>query len=168
MTAPVIRSATRDDVPLILDFIRELAVYERLADAVVATADDLRRTLFGERPFAEVLLAELDGEPAGFALFFHNYSTFLGRPGLYLEDLFVRERWRGRGIGLALMRELARLAVARGCGRFEWACLDWNEPAIAFYRRLGAEPQDDWTVFRLAGDPLQRLAAGDERREDNR
>jgi len=155
----VIRPAAPEDVPVILELIRGLAAYERLSHAVTATAADLRATLFGERPAAEVLLAETGGETVGFALFFPNYSTFLGRPGLYLEDLFVREPWRGRGVGRALMAALARLCVERGYARFEWAVLDWNASAIAFYRRLGAETLDDWTVFRLTGDPLRRLAA---------
>ncbi|HET7459958.1 MAG TPA: GNAT family N-acetyltransferase [Longimicrobium sp.] len=153
-----IRAATVDDVPLILRFIRGLAEYERLADQVVATEDGLRETLFGPRPYAEVVIAEEVGEPAGFALFFHNYSTFLGRPGIYLEDLFVLPELRGRGIGRALLAHLARLAVERGCGRLEWWVLDWNEDAIRFYRGLGAEPMDDWTVFRVAGEALERLA----------
>jgi GNAT superfamily N-acetyltransferase len=153
-----VRAATVDDVPLILRFIRGLAEYERLADRVVATEEGLRETLFGARPYAEVVIAEEGGEAAGFALFFHNYSTFLGRPGIYLEDLFVLPEFRGRGIGRALLAHLARLAVRRGCGRLEWWVLDWNEDAIRFYRTLGAEPMDDWTVFRVAGDALARLA----------
>ncbi len=155
-----IRPASRGDVPLILRFIRELAEYERLAHEVMATEDGLHETLFGTRPYAEVVIAEEGGEPAGFALFFHNYSTFLGRPGIYLEDLYVRPEMRGRGTGRALLGHLARLAVERGCGRLEWWVLDWNEPAIRFYRSLGAEPMDDWTVFRVAGDALERLAHG--------
>jgi len=154
-----IRAATPDDVPLILRFIRELAAYERLAHEVVATEEKLRETLFGARPYAEVVIAEEAGEPAGFALFFHNYSTFLGRPGIYLEDLYVRPEMRGGGIGRALLAHLARLAVERGCGRLEWWVLDWNEPAIRFYRQLGAEAMDDWTVFRVAGDALTQLAS---------
>lgn len=155
----IIRPAVEADVPLILRFIRELAEYERLAHEVVATEEGLRGTLFGARPFAEVVIAEEEGEPAGFALFFHNYSTFLGRPGLYLEDLYVRPEMRGAGIGRALLAHLARLAVERGCGRLEWWVLDWNEPAIRFYRSLGAQPMDDWTVFRVTGDALTQLAA---------
>lgn len=153
-----IRVATEADVPLILDFIRRLAVYERLADRVVATEEALRRTLFGNPRFAEVLIGEADGEPVGFALFFHNYSTFLARPGVYLEDLFVRDEARGRGYGKALLARLAQIAVERGCGRLEWAVLDWNDPAIGFYKSLGAIPQDDWTTFRLTGDALESLA----------
>jgi GNAT superfamily N-acetyltransferase len=156
-----IRSATVADVPLILDLIRGLAEYERLPHEVVATEALLRETLFGPAPGAEVLLAELDGESAGFALFFHNFSTFLGRRGLYLEDLFVRPAARGRGVGRALLARLAAIARQRGCGRFEWSVLDWNEPAIGFYRSLGAVPMDDWTVYRVAGPALDRLAAED-------
>ena len=146
------------DVPLILQLIRELADYEQLAHVVTATEDDLASTLFGERPAAEVRIARWNGEPAGFALFFPNYSTFLGRPGLYLEDLFVRPAFRGRGLGRALLRELARIAVLRGYGRLEWWVLDWNDSAIGFYRKLGATPMTDWTVFRLTGNALLRLA----------
>ncbi|MGN6104123.1 MAG: GNAT family N-acetyltransferase [Kofleriaceae bacterium] len=155
----VIRRAEARDVATILAFIRELAEYERLLDAVVADEAQLRATLFGERPAAEVLLAELAGEPVGFALFFQSYSTFLARPGLYLEDLFVRPAARGRGCGLALMAALARIAVARDYGRFEWSVLDWNEPALGFYRSLGAVPQVEWRVQRLVGAPLAALAA---------
>jgi GNAT superfamily N-acetyltransferase len=153
-----IRPATVDDVPLVLRFIRELAEYERLADQVVATEDGLRHTLFGPQPKAEVVFAMVGGEEAGFALFFHNYSTFLGRLGIYLEDLYVRPELRGRGIGGALLRHLAQLALERGCGRLEWSVLDWNEPALAFYRSIGAKPVEGWTVHRLAGDALTKLA----------
>ena len=153
-----IRFATESDVPLVLDFIKGLADHERLAHEVVATEELLRRTLFGERKVAEVLLA-FDGEDAvGFALFFHNFSTFLGRPGLYLEDLFVRPEARGRGVGRRLFVELARIARERECGRLEWWVLDWNESAIGFYRKLGAVAMDEWTVYRLTGDALARLA----------
>jgi GNAT superfamily N-acetyltransferase len=154
-----LRLATRDDVPLILDFIRALAEYEREPDAVLATEAMLETELFGERPGAEVVIAEADGQPAGFALFFHNFSTWLGRRGLYLEDLFVRPEFRGRGVGLVLMTYLAQLAVERGCGRFEWSVLDWNTPAIDFYRSLGAVGLEEWTVQRLAGNALQKLAS---------
>jgi GNAT superfamily N-acetyltransferase len=154
-----IAPATPDDVPLILALIRGLAEYERLAHECVATEEGLRETLFGERPQAEVVIARLGEAPAGFALFFHNYSTFLARRGLYLEDLFVFPEFRGRGVGEALLAHLARLAVERQCGRFEWWVLDWNEPAIRFYERLGAAPMRDWTVFRLTGEALERLAA---------
>jgi len=149
-----------EDVPTVLGFIRELAVYEKLEHQVVATDEDLRRWLFGPDAVAEVVLAIEDGAPAGFALFFHNFSTFLGRPGLYLEDLFVREASRGRGIGKALLVHLASLAVARGYGRVEWAVLDWNQPAIEFYRSLGASLLDDWRICRLTGDALAGLARG--------
>ncbi len=152
-----IRPATEDDAPLILQFIRELAHYERLRHEVVATEDSLRATLFGVRPYAEVSLGYLAETPAAFALYFHNYSTFLGRPGIYLEDLYVKEEFRGRGLGRALLRHLARLAQERGCGRLEWAVLNWNEPAINFYKSLGATPMDEWTVFRVTGDALDRL-----------
>ena len=151
--------ATAADVPLILAFIRELADYERLSDQVSATESALTQTLFGEHPAAEVLIARDDGKPAGFALFFANYSTFLAKPGIYLEDLYVRPALRGKGIGKALLTRIAALAVARGCGRFEWSVLDWNQPAIGFYQRLGAEPMSEWTVFRLTGDALKALAA---------
>ena len=153
----MIREATEADVPLILQFIRDLAEYEHLAERVTATEEIIRRTLFGNPRFAEVLIAEEDGAPAGFALFFHNYSTFLGQPGIYLEDLFVREAMRGRGIGKSLLTKLARIARERGCGRVEWAVLDWNAPSIAFYRSLGAVSLDDWMIMRLTGDALAAL-----------
>jgi GNAT superfamily N-acetyltransferase len=159
VTSLRIESATPGDVPHILGLIRDLAVYEKLEHQVVATAEGLRDTLFGEQPAAEVLLARIGPRVAGFALFFHNYSTFLGQRGLYLEDLYVRPEFRGRGCGRALLARLASLAVERRCGRLEWSVLDWNEPAIGFYRRLGAEPMSEWTVFRLTGEPLRRLAA---------
>jgi GNAT superfamily N-acetyltransferase len=160
-TADAIRiiPATKPDVPVILQMIRELAEYEKLLHIVAATEDHLRATLFGERPAAEVLLAHRDGEPVGFALFFPNYSTFLAQPGIYLEDLYVKPHARGKGAGLALFTELAKIAVARGCGRVEWAVLDWNEPSIGFYKKLGAVAMDEWTTFRLTGDPLKSLAA---------
>lgn len=150
--------ATPEDLPVILTLIRELAEYERLAHEVVATEASLREVLFGERATAEVVIARWEGAPAGLAFFFHNVSTFLGRKGIYLEDLFVRPAYRGHGIGRALLQHLARLAVERGCGRVEWAVLDWNEPAIGFYKNLGAVPMDEWTVFRLTGAALRRLA----------
>jgi GNAT superfamily N-acetyltransferase len=153
-----IRPATPADIPTILRFIRSLAEYEKLLDAVVADEVKLRATLFGERPYAEVLIATWNGAPAGFALFFHNYSTFLAKPGIYLEDLFVDPELRGNGIGKALLMHLAKVAVERDCGRLEWSVLDWNEPAIGFYRRLGAQPMDEWTIFRLTGDALTQLA----------
>lgn len=150
------RFAGRVDVPLVLRFIRELAHYEQMEDRVVADEATLERELFDERG-AEVLLAERGGEAVGFALFFHNFSTFLGRRGLYLEDLYVRPEHRGAGVGTALIRELARIATERGCGRLEWWCLDWNEPSIRFYRSLGAEPMDEWTVYRISGETLAQL-----------
>jgi GNAT superfamily N-acetyltransferase len=153
-----LRAATEHDVPLILRFIRELAEYERLAHECVATEESVRETLFGARPYAEVIVAEEDGEPAGFALFFHNYSTFLARAGIYLEDLYVRPEMRGRGVGKKLLARLAAIAVERNCGRLEWSVLDWNEDAIRFYRSLGAKPQDEWTVYRVTGDALRELA----------
>lgn len=154
-----IRAAQRADVPLLMGLIRELADYERLSDEVTGGEDALERHLFGERPAAEALVAELDGEPAGFALFFTTFSTFLCRPGIWLEDVFVRPEHRRAGIGRALFERLASLAVERDCGRMEWVALDWNEPAIDFYARLGARPVDGWTVHRLDGDALNRLAA---------
>jgi GNAT superfamily N-acetyltransferase len=153
-----VRPATVADAALILGFVKKLADYEKLAHEVVATETTLRATLFGTKPYAEVVLAEYEGEPAGFALFFHNYSTFLAKPGLYLEDLFVEPALRGRGIGKALLIHLAKLAKARGCGRFEWWVLDWNEPAIKFYESLGAVAMKEWTVYRETGDALAALA----------
>lgn len=150
--------ATEDDLPLILSFIKEFAEYVQPSDEVAATEEILRETLFGLKPYAEIMLARLDDVPVGFAIFFHNYSTFLGKPGLYLEDLFVLPQFRSKGIGKALLIHLAKLAVERGCGRFEWAVLDWNESAIEFYRRLGARPLADLTVYRLTGESLKSLA----------
>jgi GNAT superfamily N-acetyltransferase len=161
MIAPnecTIRSAVSDDVPVILQLIRDLARYERAPDEVTATEDQLREVLFGARPAAEVRLMLENETPVGFAIFFQNFSTWLGRPGLYLEDLFVKPEYRGKGYGRALLVDLARIARERGCGRMEWAVLDWNEPAIRFYRALGAKPLDDWTVFRLTRDGIERLA----------
>lgn len=157
---PSLRPARVDDVPQILAMIRELAEFEKMSDEVVAEEDSLRRALFGDRPYAEVVMAEVEGSVQGFALFFHNFSTFMGRPGIYLEDLFVRPAARGHGVGQALLAHLAQLAVERGCGRLEWCVLDWNEGAIRFYRRLGAEAMDEWRTFRLTGDALQQLADG--------
>ncbi len=156
-----LRPATDADVPLILHFIRGLAEYEQLAHECVATEDRLRATLFGARPAAEVQLAYVGEEPAGFALFFHNYSTFLAQPGIYLEDLFVEPRFRGLGVGRALLGKLAALAVERECGRLEWSVLDWNTDAIGFYEKLGARGMSDWTVHRLTGAALEQLAAED-------
>ena len=151
--------AREADVPVILRMIKGLAEYERLSHQVVATEDSLRETLFGPRPAAEVVLAYHRDEPIGFALFFHNYSTFMGRPGLYLEDLFVVPSWRRHGVGKLLLTHLASIAVERRCGRMEWAVLDWNESAIGFYERLGATMLDDWRICRLTGDALVRAAA---------
>ena len=153
-----IRSARKQDAKLIVEFIRGLAAYERLSGQVVVTEALLKKNLFGAKPAAEVLIAERNGSPAGFALFFTNFSTFLGRPGIYLEDLFVKPEHRGGGVGKALLRHLARLAVRRGCGRVEWSVLDWNKPAITFYRGIGAKPMDGWTVHRLTGGRLLRFA----------
>ena len=153
-----IRSATERDAALILDMIKALAEYEQLAHAVAATERTIRESLFGPRPAAEVIVAEVGGDPAGFALFFHNYSTFLAQRGLYLEDLFVKPAYRGRGVGRALLERLAAIAVDRQCGRFEWSVLDWNAPAIGFYKKLGAVPLDEWTIFRVTGEALRRLA----------
>ena len=152
-----IRMADESDIPLILTFIRELAEYENLLGEVVATEELLHEWLFEKRK-AEVIIGESGGEPVAFALFFHNFSTFLGRAGIYLEDLYVRPEARGNGIGKKMMKYLARLAVVRGCGRLEWWCLDWNKNSIAFYKSLGAEAMDDWTVYRVSGDTLSQLA----------
>ena len=159
-TARTVRFATPADVPTILQLIRELAEYEHAADQVVATEDMLRAEIF-ERGHAEVLLAEEDGQTAGFALFFHSFSTWLGRAGIYLEDLFVRPEFRGRGHGKALLVQLARIARERGCGRLEWACLNWNQPSIDFYLSLGAQRMDIWNTYRLEGDTLNALADTD-------
>ena len=153
-----IRLAAEADIPLILSFIRELAQYEKLSNEVVATEEDLRATLFGNRSYAEVVIGEYDGSSVAFALFFHNYSTFLGKPGLYLEDLFVRPEVRGKGLGRVMLSYLAHLARERGCGRLEWWVLDWNEPAISFYRSIGAIAMDGWTVQRVDGESLDMLA----------
>jgi GNAT superfamily N-acetyltransferase len=155
----MIRPARPDDVPVIARLIRDLAAYERLLHKVSLDEDRLREHLFGPRPYAEVLLAEAAGAVVGFALFFHNYSTFLGKPGIYLEDLFVEPEHRGQGHGKGLLCAVARLAVERGCGRLEWSVLNWNTPSIEFYRALGAEPLDEWTVYRLTGDALEQAAA---------
>lgn len=151
------RMAEEQDCGLVLYFIRELATYERMPDEVVATEEMLREWLFKKRG-AEVIFACEDGKEVGFALFFHNFSTFVGRAGLYLEDLYVLPEYRGKGYGKALLKRLAAIAVERGCGRMEWVCLDWNQPSIDFYRSLGARPMDDWTIYRLAGETLERLA----------
>jgi GNAT superfamily N-acetyltransferase len=154
-----VRPAAAADVELVLGFIRELADYERLSHEVTATPEQIHAALFGPRPYAEAVLGCIDGEPCGFALFFHNFSTFLGKPGLYLEDLYVRPSARGRGLGSYLLAWLAALALERECGRFEWAVLDWNEPALKVYRGLGARAADDWTIQRVTGEALRQLAA---------
>ena len=153
-----IRPAVAEDAELLLSFVRELAEYERLAHEVVATEEDLADALFGAQPYAHALIASRNDIPVGFALYFYNFSTFLGRPGLYLEDLYVRPAARGRGIGRRLLAHLAQVALERGCGRLEWAVLDWNAPSIRFYRGLGAEPMQEWTTYRLTGAALTRLA----------
>jgi len=160
MTQPEIAPAREADIPLILSLITELAEFEKLKDQVVATEASLKESLFGPRPAAQALIARSDGTCAGFALYFHNFSTFLGRRGLYLEDLYVRPAFRGRAIGKALLAHLARLAVERGCGRFEWAVLDWNGAARDFYESLGAKANPTWVSYRLTGDALERLARG--------
>jgi len=154
-----IRAAIKDDVPVILSFIKKLADYERLSHEVVATEAVLRESLFGRRRTAELALGYFKREPVGFVLFFHNYSTFLGQPGIYIEDLFVDEAFRRRGFGRALLTYVARLAKERRCGRLEWSVLDWNEPAINFYKKLGATPMTEWTVHRVTGESLRKLAA---------
>jgi GNAT superfamily N-acetyltransferase len=154
-----IRPAVQHDVPLLLELVKELAAYEKLSHAVVASESLLAEHLFGPRPAAEALVASLDGVTVGFALFFTNFSTFVGRPGIYLEDLFVRPVARGAGVGRALLQEVARIAVGRNCGRLEWAVLDWNEPAIGFYKKLGAVALDDWTMFRVTGNALIQLSS---------
>lgn len=153
-----IRAATVADVPVLLELIRALAEYEKLLGEVTATEAALRETLFGERSYAEAIIAWEDGHALGFALYFHNYSTFLAKPGIYLEDLFVRPGHRGRGLGRRLLSAVAAIAVERDCGRFEWAVLDWNAPAIAFYQRLGARPLKEWIINRVSGDALRALA----------
>ena len=158
MSSLEIQAATEDDVPLILSLVRELAEYERLSHEVSATEDVLRASLFGDRRGAEAVIGYYEGAPAGFALFFHNFSTFLGRPGLYLEDLYVRPGFRRRGIGCAMLAYLARLAKERNCGRLEWSVLKWNAPAINLYESIGAVPMDEWTVYRLTGGALDELA----------
>jgi len=155
------RPATESDAAFLLQLIRELAEYEKLSHEVVATEESLRNTLFGPQRVAEALVGCVDGEPAGMAVFFHNYSTFLARPGLYLEDLYVRQIHRGLGLGRALITAVARLAVERGCGRYEWTVLDWNTPAIEFYQGLGAEMKPDWRIMRVTGDALARMARQD-------
>lgn len=154
-----IRQASIEDCPLILQFIKQLADYEKLLHEVVANVTTLEESLFGDRPYAEVVIAEHQDQPVGFALFFHNYSTFLGQPGLYLEDLYIQSEMRGKGFGKTLLAYLANLALERNCGRLEWWVLDWNQSAKDFYQSLGAEPMDDWTVNRVTGDALSKLAS---------
>jgi GNAT superfamily N-acetyltransferase len=153
-----IKAATIDDVPVILSFIKKLADYEKLSHLVTATEAGLQAVLFGERPYAETIIAYHENQPVGFALFFHNFSTFLGKPGIYLEDLFVDVEQRGKGFGKALLAHLAKLAQERDCGRLEWSVLNWNEPSIKFYESLGAKPMNEWTVYRMTGEALQKLA----------
>ncbi len=153
-----IKFAEEKDIPTILNFIKDLAKYEKLENEVIATEESLRETLFGEKSFAEVLIAKENRTEVGFALFFHNYSTFLGKPGIYLEDLFVKEEFRGKGYGKSLLKKLAKITVERNCGRLEWSVLDWNEPSIKFYKKLGAVPMEDWTVFRIDKNSLLYLA----------
>jgi GNAT superfamily N-acetyltransferase len=159
-----VRVVTQNDIPVIQGLIRGLAIYEKLEHALVATEADLHEALFGARPACEALVAALDGRPVGYALYFRTYSTFLGKPGIYLEDLFVLPDARGKGAGKALLARLAAITVERGYGRLEWAVLDWNEPAIGFYRSLGAEPMDEWTVYRLSGPALETLAGSTDAR----
>jgi GNAT superfamily N-acetyltransferase len=159
VSAPVYRPCIEEDAETIANLVRELAVYEKLETFANASADDFRAHLYGPRPAAEAILVEVDGEAVGFALFFTTFSTFRGQPGLYLEDLFVRPAHRGRGIGKGLLASVASRAVERGCGRLEWAVLDWNEPAIGFYKAVGARPMNEWTVFRIDDGSLNRLAA---------
>lgn len=159
MPSLAVRAAVPDDVALVHSLIRDLAEYEHLQDTVSAAEDDLREVLFGPRPLCEALVGSVDGEPMGFALFFHNYSTFVGRPGLYLEDLYVRPAARSVGLGKMLLQRIAAIAVERRCGRVEWTALDWNAPAIGFYEKLGAKQMTDWRLFRLSGDELQRFGA---------
>ncbi len=164
MTALRIAPAAESDIPLILSFIRALAEYEKLSHLVIATEENIREHVFGSNPVAEVLLAYWAEEPVGFALYFRNFSTFLGQAGIYLEDLFVEPTHRGKGIGKALLKRLAEIAVERGYGRLEWSVLDWNTPSIEFYRSLGAVPMDEWIRYRLTGAPLMRLALSDRSR----
>jgi GNAT superfamily N-acetyltransferase len=153
-----LRFAEEKDIPTILNFIKALAEYEKLSHEVAATEEKLKKTLFGINRFAEVVIADYENQPAGFMLFFHNYSTFLGKPGIYLEDLFVKPELRGKGIGKILLSYLGKIAVERDCGRIEWSVLDWNEPSIQFYKNLGAVPMDEWTVFRVTGSGIAKLA----------
>ena len=153
-----IREATVEDTPLIFNFIKQLAIYEKAEDAVVATEDDIKKSIFSDSSSAYALIALLDDKPVGFSVYFYNYSTWLGKNGLYLEDLFVLPEYRGAGIGKALLKQLAKIAIKNNCGRFEWSVLDWNQPAIDFYQSIGAKPQDEWIIYRLAGDALKEFA----------
>lgn len=157
----LIRFATREDTPLILNFVKELADYEHMLDEVVADEEIMAEWIFDKQK-AEVIIGEEDGSPVGFALFFHNFSTFLGRAGIYLEDLFVKPEYRGRGYGKALLQRLAAIALKRGCGRLEWWCLDWNQPSIDFYKSLGAEPMEEWTTYRISGETLEKFGKGEQ------
>lgn len=157
-----LKFAEECDVPVILGLIKELADYEKLSDEVVATESILRESLF-ERKIAEVIIGEFEGKPVSFALFFHNFSTFLGRPGIYLEDLYVKPQMRGKGFGKMMLSYLAKLTIERNCGRLEWVCLDWNKPSIDFYTKLGASPMKDWTIYRVCGNELSALASADEK-----
>ena len=154
----IIRKGTEKDVTIILDLIKALADYEKAPNEVIADEKILLQNLFGEKPYAETLIAEYNGEPAGFALFFHNFSTWIGKPGIYLEDLFVKPHLRGKGIGKRLLVQIAKIAIERDCGRFEWSVLDWNEPSIQFYKNLGAKPMDEWTTFRMTEKQLKALS----------
>ena len=154
----ILRKAVEKDIPLILNFIKALAEYEHMSDKVLASEETIRKTLFGETPYAEVILAELEKKAVGFALFFHNYSTFVSKPGLYLEDIFVYPDYRGKGIGKLMMKYLAKLAIEKDCGRFEWSCLTWNQPSLEFYKSLGAKTMDDWVTLRVDGKNLLKLA----------
>ena len=152
------RFAEKKDIPLLLTLIKELAVYEKMLDQVSATEASLKRSLFGKRKHAEAIIPEFEGKPVGYAIFFHNFSTFEGKPGLYLEDIYVKPEFRGKGIGKALLSYLAKIALERDCARFEWVVLDWNEPSIQFYKSLGAKPQDEWIIYRMEDDAMQELA----------
>ena len=153
-----IRKASAEDVPLILKFIKELSIYEKMSKEVVATKETLRKTLFGDKSYAQVLIAEIDQKPVGYALYFYNFSTFIGKPGIYIEDLYVNPEVRAKGIGKSLFSYIARLAVERKCCRLEWSVLHWNEPSISFYKKLGAEPKDEWIIYKMSGKALERLA----------
>jgi GNAT superfamily N-acetyltransferase len=154
----IFRFAEEKDIPLLLSLIKELAIYEKMLDQVSATEESLKKSLLGERKHAEAIIPEYEGNPVGYAIFFHNFSTFEGKPGLYLEDIYVKPEYRGKGIGKALLSYLAKIALERGCARFEWVVLDWNEPSIQFYKSLGAKPQDEWIIYRMEDKAMQKLA----------